>query len=120
MRYITPNKSDSNLPIGNNYCILDANTLVSYDTNNAYYYVRASSSQGDWVLSRNYRYRDNLQYYSNPCNGYYSYNVTQQYTPLDFSSSVIMRGGVVFALLSLPIIGIIICSRVWRLYRHRD
>lgn len=119
MRYIQPNRDDTSTPIGSNYCVIDSNTLISYDNYTAYYYTRVSSAQSDWLYIRNYRYRDS-SYNSNPCNGYVTYSVSQQYTPSDFASSLVTHGLVSYALLTLPIVAVIVCSRVWRLYRHRD
>lgn len=118
MRFIVPNEKDSNVPIGSRYCVTDSNTLISYDSDTAYYYTRISAAQADWLLSRSSRWRD-YSYSSNPCESYISYSVNQQYTPLDFSSTLIFQGVTTFAILTLPIVGIIAMSRFYRLFRHR-
>ncbi len=118
MRFITPGEKDASRPIGSRYCVTDSNTLVSYDSDTAYYYTRVSAAQADWLLSRSSRWRD-YSYSSNPCQSYISYSVSQQYTPLDFSSSLIFQGVTTFALFTLPLVGIFAMSRVYRLFRHR-
>lgn len=118
MRFITPGSSDASQPLGSRYCVTDSSTLVSYDNDTAYYYTRVSAAQADWLLSRSSRWRDS-SYSSDPCLSYISYSVNQQYTPLDFSSTLIFQGVTTFAILTLPIVGIIAMSRFYRLFRHR-
>ena len=118
MRFIVPNEKDSNVPIGSRYCVTDSNTLISYDSDTAYYYTRISAAQGDWLFTRSSRWRD-YSYSSNPCLSYASYSVSQQYTPLDFSSTILTNGVITFAILTLPIVGIVAMSRFYRLFRHR-
>ena len=91
MRFIVPGEHDSSQPLGTRYCVTDSTTLISYDSDTAYYYVRASAAHGDWLFSRSSRWRD-YSYSSNPCSSYASYSVSQQYTPLDFSSSCYSGG----------------------------
>lgn len=118
MRFIYPGEKDSAKPLGTRYCVTDSNTLISYDNDTAYYYTRVSAAQSDWLLSRSSRWRDHV-YSSNPCSSYFSYSVSQQYTPLDFSASIITYGVISFAIFTLPIIAVIAMSRFYRLFRHR-
>lgn len=118
MRFIYPGEKDSAKPLGSHYCVTDSSTLISYDDDTAYYYTRVSAAQADWLLSRSSTWRE-YSYSSNPCSSYFSYSVSQQYTPLDFSSSLIFQGVSTFAILTLPIACIIAMSRFYRLFRHR-
>lgn len=118
MRFIYPGEKDSAKPLGSRYCVTDSNTLISYDDDTAYYYTRVSAAQSDWLLSRSSRWRD-YSYSSNPCSSYFSYSVSQQYTPLDFSSNILTNGVISFAILTLPICAIFAMCRFHRLFRHR-
>ena len=118
MRFIVPGEHDSSQPLGTRYCVTDSRSLISYDSDTAYFYVRSSAAHGDWLFSRSSRWRD-YSYSSNPCSSYASYSVSQQYTPLDFSSSLVTQGVTTFAILTLPIVAIFAMCRAHRLYRHR-
>lgn len=118
MRFIVPNEKDSSVPLGYRYCVTDSNTLISYDSDTAYYYTRISAAQGDWLFTRSSRWND-YSYSSNPCSSYASYSASQQYTPLDFSSTLLTNGVISFAILTLPICAIFAMCRFHRLFRHR-